>query len=249
MELLVVISIIALLIALLLPAMAHARESARMVQCQSNLRQIAIAIHTYENDNGRMPTHPFEMGDRNTFPATIKGPTFDARPLYEPYMNVDFFACPFVRPWRPSRSQAVVVTVDYLLMPGYYGDGEGDRDNWHFDNFWTRSDRPWRFNDRSMTVLAGDKAFRHPTGGIARLIVNHSGNAGEFTEWSPPWFAGSAFIATSTLDDDPRLKTANNFAFADGHVRVFGPHAEGMIDMPNRMISRPGSSYLIPAVP
>ncbi len=52
-ELLVVISIIALLIALLLPALSGARAVARDVQCKSNLRQNAIAMRIYFEDNGQ----------------------------------------------------------------------------------------------------------------------------------------------------------------------------------------------------
>lgn len=58
-ELLVSVAIIALLMALILPAVQAARESARTVDCKNRLRQIALALHGYHTA-------------RNTFPAGIE---------------------------------------------------------------------------------------------------------------------------------------------------------------------------------
>ena len=58
-ELLVVIGVIAILIALLLPALRKARESANRVRCVSNTRQLYLATLMYANDNeGYLPPTP-----------------------------------------------------------------------------------------------------------------------------------------------------------------------------------------------
>ena len=82
-ELLVVISIIGLLIAMLLPAVAGARSAARRTQCGSKLRQIGLAILNYESQQNAFPPAT-TSNERNKFsmyayilPHLEEGAAFD----------------------------------------------------------------------------------------------------------------------------------------------------------------------------
>ncbi len=84
-QFLAVVAIIGLLIALLLPATRSARPAARRMQCSSNLKQIAMALHNYEQAHGMMP--PAFTTDAEGRPLhswrTVILPYLDEQSLYQ----------------------------------------------------------------------------------------------------------------------------------------------------------------------
>lgn len=95
-ELLVVIAVISVLAAILFPAFARARESARRTSCQSNLKQIGIAGMQYSSDYDSCLPPAVLMPGLN--PGAPETQTFVD--LLQPYVkNAQIFVCPsFSRP-------------------------------------------------------------------------------------------------------------------------------------------------------
>lgn len=130
-EVLVVVSIIGLLIALILPAVQSAREAARRTQCVNNLKQIGLALHSYEGASRTFPLNwglprvdpvrgrPFYVAGRPFSALTRLLPYLDQQPLYAS-INFDvqnfpadgLSAFPF-----PSNQTAYATGLAILLCP------------------------------------------------------------------------------------------------------------------------------------
>jgi prepilin-type N-terminal cleavage/methylation domain-containing protein len=121
-ELLVVIAIIAVLIGLVLPAIQKVREAASRVECANNLKQLGIALHSYQNDRGIFP-----IDDTDTPPTELGTFYTSLLPYVEQSANSPLNPAPVKLFICPSRRTTAVGPVDDY--------GAGHHPDWWSDTF------------------------------------------------------------------------------------------------------------------
>ncbi len=137
-ELLVVIAIIAIVAALLLPALANARQKALRVRCTNNIKQLTVAIFLYASDSGDRPTYPnwnapWTYGGNIPLPgwcytaassAQLKTMLFPTNGQLWPFLRAaDLYRCPIDVTNRNSWSQRVQKITTYIQNGGLVGYG------------------------------------------------------------------------------------------------------------------------------
>jgi len=150
-ELLVVIAIIGILAAILLPALARAREAARRASCANNLKQWGIVFKMYANEwDGKFPTYAKYWCDPGTDEERVSWPsgTPDGDAIYPEYLtDPNIYFCPSdpvnkfedyedYGPWRPcyfGTTESYIYVAWTARVEDMLADGWNENDDREFD--------------------------------------------------------------------------------------------------------------------
>jgi prepilin-type N-terminal cleavage/methylation domain-containing protein len=176
-ELLVVIAIIGILLGLMLAAVQYARESARRIHCSSNLRQIGLAIHSYEAANKRFP-HGATRGSHSFLIALL--PYMEQHALFDrvdPSLRADQgvnleVSKAFLTSYRCPSEFAIMLGPQGASYAGNFGTGV---QTYGYNGFFRREQRgPIRSSDitdgLSNTAAVSEILFAHEQFERRRLV-------------------------------------------------------------------------------
>jgi prepilin-type N-terminal cleavage/methylation domain-containing protein/prepilin-type processing-associated H-X9-DG protein len=212
-ELLVVIAVIAILVAILFPVFAQARDKARMSVCVSNMQQMGHAMMMYVQDYDE--TFPYIRFTCHGGPPPQNGDCYNWRNVIRPYLrNLDVFGCPSNPFSKSIRGRPIRNT--YPPKPGDNAEG------WQFEPekrmpiSYLMNSCPITGNPADSKQVRGSRPLRQSQ--LARpadtiLIcegVYPDSDVWVIQLWLKDW-CPSVFV-------HPTGKQAN-FIFYDGHVR------------------------------
>lgn len=126
-ELLVVIAIIGVLVALLLPAVQAARESARRSQCLNNLKQLGLAFQTYHDSKRTLPMGASPAGCCHGTWAVLALPFLELQALAAQYQ--DFGGGPLAYYQGDNLTNVTSRRIDFLTCPSDLVNNDGQKDN------------------------------------------------------------------------------------------------------------------------
>jgi prepilin-type N-terminal cleavage/methylation domain-containing protein/prepilin-type processing-associated H-X9-DG protein len=217
-ELLVVISIIALLMGVLLPALTAARKMAQATVCRSNLKQIGLAANFYaEAWNFFIPRGTSGLS-KTWFQLFM--PYLSQRPIGNDYRNVKMYRCPSY----PNRNQTVCFVVN-----GWEFASPGDTIGHAVDN----PTRMFGLKKLDTKVYLADNED-----GPWRDILTQEGDQG--WDMCDVWHTNQLASNTNALQDSAngrrvartrhsqgKARPGCHYLFLDGHVEWMTP-SDGM---------------------
>jgi prepilin-type processing-associated H-X9-DG protein/prepilin-type N-terminal cleavage/methylation domain-containing protein len=166
-ELLVVVSIIALLAGLLFPALANARKRTQAANCMNNLRQLGYGVQMYWDDNnGKI------AGLSGIFPSwTDTGTTQAWSQLLFPYVKTTKV---YVEPGRPVWMPELPVSYYLNLLPAYIAAGSPGAGSYHIES--------QRISNLSAFILMSEDLWVNPQQEIDP--TNETGDRSGFSGFS-----------------------------------------------------------------